>query len=200
MKKLSVQMLVACGSMIGLLTACTLPPGMVAILTGQKSFTDPASPSSPSLPVSSPEPVRSTSGYVSIQSHNYPDHFLRHRDFLGELTTLSSDLDRKDANFKIVPGLADGSYISFESLNYPGYFLRHQGFQLKLHARETNQLYIEDASFKKVPGLADSSWTSFESYNYPKHYIRHRDFHVYLEQGNDALFREDTTFKLTESR
>lgn len=199
MNKLAVHMLFACGSMIGLLTACTLPPGMVAVLTGQKSFTDPQSPSSPSLPVSSPEPVRSTSGYVSIQSHNYPDRFLRHQNFLGELTTLSSDLDHQDASFRVVPGLADSRYVSFESLNYPGYFLRHQGFRLKLHAKETNQLYIEDASFKKVAGLADSSWTSFESYNYPNYYVRHRDFHLYLEQGTDALFREDTTFKLTES-
>jgi hypothetical protein len=34
---------------------------------------------------------------VSFESVNYPNHFIRHRFFLGELTQVGSDLDRKDA-------------------------------------------------------------------------------------------------------
>jgi hypothetical protein len=130
---------------------------------------------------------------ISLQSYNYPDHFIRHKDFLGEITIITSDSDKKDATFKIVPGLADNKLISFESVNYPGYYLRHESFRINLHKYSDDQLFKEDATFKKVPGLADNTWLSFESYNYPGRYIRHRDFHLYLEEGSDDLFRKDVT-------
>jgi hypothetical protein len=132
---------------------------------------------------------------ISLQSYNYPDHCIRHRNFLGEITIITSDLDKKDATFKIVPGLADSKLISFESINYPEYYLRHENFQINLHKYSDDQLFKEDATFKKVPGLADKTWSSFESCNYPGHYIRHRDFHLYLEEGSDDLFKRDVTFK-----
>jgi hypothetical protein len=46
---------------------------------------------------------------------------------------ISSELDRRDSTFKMVPGLADSRHVSFESVNYPGHYLRHQGFRLNLH-------------------------------------------------------------------
>lgn len=134
--------------------------------------------------------------YNSIQSYNYQDHYIRHRDFLGEITRISSDLDRKDATFKVVPGLVGGSSVSFESANYPGYYLRHQGFRIKLHKFSNDNLFRQDASFMIRPGLADGSWSSFESVNYPGYYIRHRNFHLYLERGTGDLFRKDVTFRL----
>ena len=134
---------------------------------------------------------------VSIQSYNYPDHFIRHRNFLGEITRIVNNLDRKDSAFKIVPGLADSRYISFESVNYPGYYLRHQGFRIKLHRWSSDQLFLKDATFRKVQGLSNAYWLSFESYNYPGRYIRHRNFHLYLEGGNTDLFRNDVTFRFT---
>jgi|GEM_PF-1380669 len=133
---------------------------------------------------------------VSLQSYNYPDRFIRHKEFLGELTVITSDLDKKGATFKIVPGLADNTQISFESIDYPGYYLRHENFRLNLHKSSDDQLFKEDATFKKVPGLADNAWASFESYNFPGHYIRHRDYHMYLEEGSDDLFKADVTFKI----
>ena len=33
----------------------------------------------------------------SIRSVNFQDRFIHHAQFLGELTTIESDLDRKDA-------------------------------------------------------------------------------------------------------
>ncbi len=133
---------------------------------------------------------------ISLQSYNYPNFYIRHQYFFGELTVISSTLDKQDATFKIVPGLADPSYVSFESLNYPNYYLRHQNFRIKLHRETPDQLFKEDASFKIVPGLADSYTVSFESYNYPGFYIRHRNFHLYLERGNTDLFRKDATFSI----
>lgn len=135
---------------------------------------------------------------VSLQSLNYPDRFIRHKDFKGELMKISTDQDKKDATFKIVPGLADNTMISFESVNMPGYYLRHENFRIHLHEKSDDQLFKEDVTFKKVPGLADSTWTSFESYNFPGRYIRHRDYHLYLEEGSDELFKADVTFKIVK--
>jgi hypothetical protein len=133
---------------------------------------------------------------ASFQSYNYRNHFMRHANFLGEITPISSDLDRKDSTFRIVAGLADSRYVSFESVNYPGHYLRHQDFRLKLQKYDGSQLFRQDATFKMGPGLADGSWSSFESVNYPGHYIRHRNFHLYLERGNDDLFHKDATFRV----
>jgi hypothetical protein len=143
-----------------------------------------------------PAPHATVGSMASFQSYNYQSHFIRHANFLGEITPVSSDLDRKDSTFRIVAGLADSRYVSFESVNYPGHFLRHQDFRLKLQKFDGSQLFRQDATFKMIPGLADGSWSSFESVNYPGHYIRHRNFHLYLERGNDDLFRKDSTFRL----
>ena len=137
-----------------------------------------------------------TGGYIYLQSINYPDYIIRHSNFLGEISTISSIVNKADAAFRMVPGLKDSRYISFESVNNPGYYLRHQNFRIKLQPRAGDDLYLKDTTFKIVPGLANSSWSSFESYNYPGYYIRHRDSHLYLESGNSDLFRKDTTFKI----
>lgn len=137
--------------------------------------------------------------YFSFESHNYPGEFIRHAYGLGEITTISTLLDTKDATFAIVPGLAKNSYVSFESCNYPGSYLRHQDGRIKLSdsANDNSQLFREDATFRIVPGLADSSAVSFESYNYPGNYLRHRDGHLWVERNdNSELFKEDATFRI----
>ncbi len=149
--------------------------------------------------VSTPAPTATTptpTDYHSIQSYNYPDYYIRHRNSLGEITTIVSTLDKKDATFKLVPGLADSRYVSFESVNYPGYYLRHQNSQIKLHKKTDDELFKKDSTFKIVPGLADSNWVSFESYNYPDYFIRHKNGYLYIEKGDTDLFRKDTTFRL----
>lgn len=147
------------------------------------------------------------SEWIAIQSSHYPDRFIRHRYFLGELTTVNSELDQKDSAFRIVKGLAGRGSISFESMNFPGHYLRHQSFRIKLHRFEDSTLFREDASFKPriglATGLADTpiieGSQSFESVNYPGYYIRFRSdnaneqsnkvFHLYLEKlvKSDAI-------------
>ena len=131
-----------------------------------------------------------------LQSFNYPDHFVSHHDNLGNITITNnrSVLTRGDANFRLVPGLADPSKVSFESVKRPGLYLRHQGWRVKLHKFDGTQLFREDATFKRVPGLADASWESFESQNYPGKFLRHRNFHLWVEGGEGELFRKDATF------
>ncbi|MFA5354356.1 MAG: AbfB domain-containing protein [Thermodesulfovibrionales bacterium] len=138
--------------------------------------------------------------FVSLQSYNYPDHYVRHRNYLGELTPVVSQLDVADSSFRMVQGLAGGNTVSFESRNYPGHYLRHQGFRIKLHRSDGSELFRNDASFRMVQGLADSSRSSFEAVNYPGHFLRHRDFHLYLERGEGDLFRKDCTFSVEKAR
>ena len=135
---------------------------------------------------------------VSLQSVNYPTHYLRHRGFMGYLTPVTSPLDRNDATFRIVPGLAGEDSISLESVNYPGYYLRHQGYQIKLHLASGDSLYRSDSSFRVRPGLADRTKVSLESVNYPGYYLRHRGFQFYIEQGSGELYNSDCTFSVVE--
>jgi len=103
-------------------------------------------------------------------------------------------LGRKDATFRLVPGLA-GRCSSFESVNYPGHFLRHQNYRLKLAKKTDDKLFKDDATFCVVWGLANSSGRSFESVNFPKHYIRHSNFELWLAKSDGSkLFKKDATF------
>ena len=136
---------------------------------------------------------------VSLRSLNYPARYVRHRNFLGELSEVSTDLTRRDSSFVLVPGLADTSGVSLLASNFSNYYLRHQGFRLKLQLLSNDDLFRRDATFHIVPGLADATKLSLRSVNFPNHYIRHRNFLLYLESGSDALFKQDTTFQRTRS-
>ena len=138
-------------------------------------------------------------GYCSLQSLNFPARYIRPQNSLGELTEISSPLDRRDATFRVVPGLADNRYVSFESANYANYFLRHQDYRLKLHPRSEEWLFKADATFMPIGGLADASATSFRSYNYPSRYLRHKDFRLWVETDGGDTFHDhanDATFKV----
>ncbi len=139
----------------------------------------------------------------SIRSYNYPDRYIRHMFFTGELTTVATDLDKQDATFRVVPGLADSTIaatyqcVSFESWNFPGYFLKDENGTLVLRRRLTcNVEFDRNATFMQVAGLADGSAESFESYTKPGHFIRHWNFHLYVELSEGTFFDEDATFRL----
>jgi hypothetical protein len=153
--------------------------------------------------------------YVSLQSANFQDRFIRHQNFLGELSPIQSDLDREDATFWIQDGAALETLVFIRSTNFPGHVLRHQDFRVKLHEfnpplspppelggprPETpeEQLLREDASFFIVSGLADPAAFSFRSFNFPDRFIRHRDFHLFVESADSELARQDATFSVTE--
>ncbi|MBN3896083.1 MAG: AbfB domain-containing protein [Nostoc sp. NOS(2021)] len=68
------------------------------------------------LPISISTSINpATAQSVSIQSFNFPTFYIRHRNFLGEISPISSSLDRADATFRISPGLASSNCVSFES-------------------------------------------------------------------------------------
>jgi|GEM_PF-3325875 len=131
---------------------------------------------------------------VKLQSFNFPDRYIMHQNYLGEIAPINNELDRKNASFRLVPGLANGNMVSFESVNFPGYYLCHQGYRIKLVKGANTDQFKNDATFKSVPGLANSSMVSFESYNFPGYFIRHYEYHLFLEKGNTDIFRKDATF------
>jgi hypothetical protein len=135
----------------------------------------------------------------SFRSLNYPNHYIRHRSSLGYIDPIRANdaLGRKDATFRIVPGLA-GRCRSFESVNYPGHFLRHQNYRVKLAPQTDDQLFKEDATFCVVSGLANSEARSFESVNFPQHYIRHFNYELWLAKSDGSpLFKKDATFTIS---
>lgn len=138
---------------------------------------------------------------VSFQSVNFPSKFIRHTLLTGVLSDINSELDQKDATFKVVAAL-DGKkdYFSFESVNFPDHYLRHTGFILRLHKKDGSELFNQDASFKKVAGLAGEG-VSFESSNFPGRYIRQEGFALKLHpQENSDTYGKDASFILTSPK
>ncbi len=148
---------------------------------------------------------------VSFRSFNFPDRFIRHKNFLGELEPISSNLDRLDATFIFHPGLAftggGGGTASWESRNFPGHWLRHQNFRLVLNKRPPDgspelELFDKDATFFIVDGLANNSGRnkSFRSVNFNNRMLRHRDFHVFLDEVDPSrdIDRKDATFEVRD--
>lgn len=152
-------------------------------------------------PVPPVPPVYRTTGQIkSIQSYNYPSHYIRHADNLGFISPVasnSSQVDKKDASFRIVPGLANNTCVSLESVNYPGHFLRHQDQRIKLHKNDSSSLFKNDSTFCIKNGLWNLEAASFESYNYPGHFIRHRNDELWIDpRDSTEKPLQDATFKL----
>ena len=134
-----------------------------------------------------------------FRSHNVRNSYIRHRDFLGELTTLRTDLDKEDSLFKIVALSRVRNEVGLESVNYPKWYLRHQDFRIKLQepAGLNDKVFWEAATFIQDPGLADPTGVSFRSVNPPDLYIRHRDFHLFVEPVDSPQSYADATFYQT---
>jgi len=133
---------------------------------------------------------------VTLQSVNVTGQFLRHRFFLGELSSITTTSDRADATFVKRRALSEtAGAISFESVNLPGYFLRHSNFRLRLMRNDGTDKFRADASFHERGGLTIAPARSYESVNFPGRFIRHRNFHLWVEVNNNSSgFREDATF------
>ncbi len=180
-----------------------------------------------SQPLSDPDLF--SSPWSAFRSYSFPDHYIRHRNYLGEVTRLGSNLDQLDSTFRVVKGLAgrvDGTpTVSFESKNFPAFYLRHHHFRIKLHKNDGSEIFRKDASFKWRPGLGASleeGFNSLESVNFPGYYIRQRSdnpneeaarvFHLYLEKSPPktlnseerhspvSRWRRDCTFKRVRRR
>ncbi|WP_232293186.1 glycoside hydrolase family 43 protein [Stigmatella aurantiaca] len=128
-----------------------------------------------------------------LQSFNFQTYFVRHYNYQARLDQNVSPAE--DSQFRIVPGLADGSAVSFEAVNLPGYFLRHNDNVLVLAKNDGTSLFKQDATFLDVAGLANSSWTSYQAYNVPGSYIRHYNYTLRIEPITTSISQSDATFR-----
>lgn len=124
------------------------------------------------------QPSFSQSTFVRFESINFPQRFIRHRNFQGYIEPISTDLDQLDSIFRIRKGLADPNCVSLESKNFPNHFLRHQNFRVVLSPNNSSTLFRKDATF--CPRRGSKGGTSYRSSNFPAYYIRHRDFELWL--------------------
>ena len=133
---------------------------------------------------------------VSLQSANYRDRYVRHRNYQGYLEPVGSDLDRKDSSFRRVAGLADRTQVSFEATNFPGWFLAADGDKAMLRQRPSgNQGFDRDATFVIRGGLADAAGMSLESLAQSGKYLRHYQFGLFIQAPDGTkIFQQDATF------
>ena len=133
----------------------------------------------------------------SLQSHNYPNHYLRHQNWRFRIDPIATDLDRRDATLRIVPGLADSGCVSFEPLNFPNNYLHDEDEEVDLAPFEDTPSFRAEATFCARAGLADANKVSFESYEHPGSYLRHADYWLWVHPWDGAdQFRADATFSV----
>ena len=129
---------------------------------------------------------------MQFQSFNFRDHFIRHRNFLGEISRKEGPPE--DFDFVVVQ--RGQGRVSLRSVNFPDRFLRHRDFVIRLEGPKDPRpdVFKLDSLFFMVSGLAEPSAFSFRSVNFPDRYIRHRNFRLLLEPRNSPNLALDATF------
>lgn len=137
-------------------------------------------------------------GARSLESVNFPGHYVRHLDYLGRLDPVAAGSTaqvKSDATFTVVNGLASPSCHSFQAAN--GRFLRHRDWRVRLEANTGDATFRADATFCAVPGSVPGS-VSLTPFNHPDRRLRHRNHELWVDVRQDtALFRADSSFRLT---
>lgn len=130
-----------------------------------------------------------------FESMNIKGNYIRHANN-GDIIIDSefTSLPLKDSQWRVIPGLADGTCISLESVNKPGYYLRHRNGKLELSLADGTDLMKADATWRVRNGLADSGMVSLESYNIAGNYIRHYNGVLYIAAITTDLDKKDATF------
>ncbi|MBZ9750106.1 AbfB domain-containing protein [Deinococcus sp. HMF7604] len=134
--------------------------------------------------------------YKSFQvtTPGFTNRFIRHLDGLGAtevVTGSSAELLKKDATWRIVPGLADANCYSLESLNYPGEYLRHRESRVRRDRPDGSSAFNGDATWCARSALSGVG-ISLESYNFPGRYLRHYDSALWLAQNGGPLPSDST--------
>lgn len=130
---------------------------------------------------------------VRIQSYNFPDRYIRHSNYRGQLDANVSPV--QDSQFKMVAGLTNTDGVSFESVNFPGYFLRvRSNGEVWLDQNDSATAFKNEATFRRVAGLADSKKFSYQMWTDSTKYVRHSNYLLYAQAGSGSTFNGDATF------
>jgi hypothetical protein len=135
---------------------------------------------------------------VSLQSVNYNNRYVRHINFLGELTPIQSDQDRQDATFNLK---AYNETVQLVPINFPNFVLRHQEFRIKITEvtpSDNPGLLVADSTFLLTPSASGRGATlMFRSSNFKDRFIRHLNFDLWLETP-DNEHESDAIFLITD--
>lgn len=128
---------------------------------------------------------------VRLRSVNFPNMYIRHRNFVAEISPLRTMQDHEDATFHMAE--RSGERVTFRATNenLPNHYLRHYNFQVRLDRTDFSTQFARDATFIKIP--VQHGIFAFRSFNFPDRYIRHKNFLVHVDpwdnaQRNDFLF------------
>ncbi|WP_420593972.1 AbfB domain-containing protein [Deinococcus sp.] len=123
------------------------------------------------------------------------DGYLRHAFGLAytlKKTTGLSDLEKKDATWKVVKGLSDPECFSFESVNFPGEYLRHANYRIRKDPYKDDPLFKNDATWcEKV--YEEEYAVALESKNYPGLFMRRINGEVWLAKPDGTHAWDDPT-------
>ncbi|GAA2793678.1 AbfB domain-containing protein [Crossiella cryophila] len=131
-----------------------------------------------------------------------PDHYLRHargEGWLSLITASSPALDKADATFDLVPGLADSRCYSLQSRDIRGAYLRHANGRLRLDDNNGSPLYANDATWCARDSAAGNG-VSFASFNFPDNYLRHINGEVWnAYKGGSQWYETPNSFEADTS-
>jgi hypothetical protein len=89
---------------------------------------------------------------ISLESVNFPGHYLRHQNFWIVLSKNdSSPLFKEDATFCTKNPLPVGSQTMFESVNKSGFFISNVGGKLKILQSANTGDFRRNATFERRP-------------------------------------------------
>lgn len=137
------------------------------------------------------------SGFMSLHPRANVSKTLRHWGFVVDTSTISSELDRNDGTFRIVPGLASASCVSFQSKNYPNRYIRHANFRVLLEEGNSD-LFRKDATFCPRSALDGGKGYSFTAFNFPTYYLRQRNDNAWIDPvANTTAYRSSASYTMT---
>ncbi|MCK2237436.1 MULTISPECIES: AbfB domain-containing protein [unclassified Crossiella] len=130
---------------------------------------------------------------LRVTNTGLANHYARHANGLGWIEVVeenSPELNKADATWRIVPGLADASCYSIEAINVPGAYLRHAQGRIRLDTNDRSAQMTADATWCARDGLSGKG-VSLESWNLPDRYIRHTQGQMWSAKNGGGQWYED---------
>merc|ERR1712178_164919 len=137
-------------------------------------------------------------GYFSFRSVNFPEHFLRHKNY--ELWLDPNDgSDQFDLD---TTWCLSGEPVRFKSYNFRTHAMRHMNYEAYLHEIDNPgdpPMGPDDFLFYVRPGNWRGHGISMESLNFPGHFLRHQNFRLLMHPFEDSEeYRLGSTFVFDE--
>lgn len=131
--------------------------------------------------------------FFQFEAFNFRGQFMRHRNFLVDLTPRDKIAD--DFTFDVIPRGGQG-LVSLRSKNFPKRFVRHRDFRLRLEepSGPNDKLFARDSAFFMERGLADENGVTFRSFNFRDRVIAHHNFQFSILPESTPNIAPDATF------